>query len=456
MSAYKDIQGNIWGVGDGNLWWFNSTNLSWSLLPLPNGTASSEPWRVACGDPRKYIAVVGKNATLVLHLPWQHWQFVDTDDVSLGYVDKDATWCVMGFLFGIDPLRETLYLLDPEEAHWTVRQDLPVMNNVNWSTPLGVVNTWVGFEGELILVERFGEYRHVMYTNSSGIAWVIMSEESPSKPWPDLNRNVRSLAWNLGSDQMWLWLDIDSGMPKLWSFNYNTTEWKQGNKEFSTKLPPLDSILTAWEEDDKYCILKRSSECTAQYTSSETICLSEDEMSADESGNEQPTSSVQLTVSQTTDSTVKIEKTGLSTNYTSTSRVISPPTTTHSTVTISSSTTPDVISPVKPVITKFAPKTTWRPAERKNDVVSISPALNSPWHQHTSVFGSVIFFGTSLTIFGLVGFFWCVRKCVHFPKEALLLRDPPSVRYTAIPDSLGYDSRKPTPATYTVIPDSIA
>lgn len=455
LSAYKDTQGNIWGVGDGNLWWFNATNLSWSLLPLPNGSASSEPWRVACGDPRKYIAIVGRNATLVLHLPWQHWQFVDTDDVSLGYVDKDATWCVMSYLFGIDPLRETLYLLDPEEAHWTVRQDLPVMNNVNWSTPLGVVNTWLGFDGELILVERFGEYRHVMYTNSSGIPWEVISEESPSKTWPDLDKNVRSLAWNLGSDRMWLWLDGGNGEPKLWAFKYNESEWERGNRAFAKKLPNLDSILTAWEEDEKYCILKRSSDCTAQYTTSETMCWSEDDMIADESEIDTSTPAAQLTSTQTTFSTVKSE-TGTSSNYTSTSRVISPPTSTHNPSTSSLSNAQEIQNAVKPLFTKYAPKTTWKPTENENDVVSIKPAHDSPWHQHTSVFGSVIFFGTSLTIFGLVGFFWCIRKCVHFPKEALLLRDPPSVRYTAIPDSIAYDSRKPTPATYTVIPDSLA
>lgn len=413
---------------------------------------------MACGDPKKYIAVVGRNATLVLHLPWQHWQFVDTDDVSLGYVDKDATWCVMGYLFGIDPLRETLYLLDPEEAHWTVRQDLPVMNNVNWSTPLGVVNTWVGFDGELILVERFGEYRHVMFTNSSGIAWVVLSEDSNSKPWPDLDKHVRSLAFNLGTDRMWLWIDTDDNVPDLWAFNYNESQWEKASPKFAKTLPPLDLILTAWEEDDKYCILKRSSDCTAQYTASDTMCWTEDEMTANETERDQPMSTIELSTSPT-NAAVKSENSPSDANNTSDSGVISSSSSssTDSPSVSYSNIVPEIATPMKPVVTKYAAKTTWNPTEKNNDMVSIKPARSSfPWHQHTSVFGSVIFFGTSLTIFGLVGFVWCVRKCVHFPKEALLLRDPPSVRYTAIPDSLGYDSRKPTPATYTVIPDSIA
>ncbi|XP_035232189.1 uncharacterized protein LOC118203975 [Stegodyphus dumicola] len=451
ISAYKDNQGNVWGIGDGNLWWFNATNLSWSLLPLPNGTAASEPWRVACGDPRKYIAVVGKNATLVLHLPWQHWQFVDTDDVSLGYVDKDATWCVFGFLFGIDPLRETLYLLDPEEAHWTVRQDLPVMDNVNWSTPLGLVNTWIGLDSELILVEKFGDYKHVMYTNSSGISWVVMAEDTHAGKWPNLDQSEYglSLTWNMGSEKMWLWKN-EKGVAELWYFSYNTSEWHRGNRHFEKKLPHLLNVLTAWNEGDKYCVLQRSSECTAQYTLSHKNCWSEHEMIPvdGEFDNEDPTT--QLTTIVTTD--VSTQSEGINASQKSTSRVISPPSTTKETSPSSVNSRHEIIS----LISKHAAKTTRRSSERSNDAISITPARNSVWHQHTSVFGSVIFFGTSLTIFGLVGFFWCVRKCVHFPKEALLLRDPPSVRYTAIPDSLSYDSRKPTPATYTVIPDSIA
>lgn len=68
---------------------------------------------------------------------------------------------------------------------------------------------------------------------------------------------------------------------------------------------------------------------------------------------------------------------------------------------------------------------------------SVVDSNQSKWHQHNSgIFGSIIFFGTSITIFAIVGIVWCIRHCVHFPKEALLLRDPPSVRYTAIPDTI--------------------
>ncbi|XP_054713468.1 uncharacterized protein LOC129222932 [Uloborus diversus] len=466
LSAYKDIHGNLWGIGDGNLWWFNSTNLSWSLLPLPNGSASSEPWRVACADPRHYVAIVGKNATLVLHLPWQHWQLADTDDVSLGYVDKDATWCVFGFLFGVDPLRETLYLLDPTEAHWTVREDLPIQDNVNWSTPYGIVNTWVGYDGELILVERFGDYRRVMYTNSSGIHWVTLSEATSNNLWPDLDKEGRSLSWYLGGEKMWLWKN-NSGKNELWSFNYNTTLWEEGDKRFVEKLPSFDSVLTAWEDDDSYCILKRSSECTAQYSISHVECWSEDDMVAHERRTHAPNIQERVLTDFVTGPMTEVENDVPHPNYTSTSHSILAPMTTKeippSPININSvkfkyEGGPLVVpvSGIGKVPIRSTESITLVGPGKSQVSVSVYPARDWAWHQHTSVFGSVIFFGTSLTIFGLVGFFWCVRKCVHFPKEALLLRDPPSVRYTAIPDSLGYDSRKPVPATYTVIPDSIA
>ncbi|GFU00765.1 uncharacterized protein NPIL_144851 [Nephila pilipes] len=464
LSAFKDVQGNIWGVGNGNLWWFNATNLSWSLLPMPNNTASAGPWRVACVDPRKYVAVIGRNASLVLHLPWQHWQFGDTDDVNVGYVDKDATWCMFGFLFAVDPLRETLYLLDPEEAHWTVRDDMPVVPYVNWSTPYGLVNSWVGYSNELIMVEKFGVYDHVMFTNASATDWVIMGENNSTNLWPDLDQSNegKSLAWKMGSDHLWLWKE-DKGMKELWSFGYRTGNWQRGSRALEGRLPPLNTVLAGWEEGKRYCILKRSSDCTSQYTMSEIECWTETEMipTKEESENQDPpprltTSSTTTHPKQDNITTLKPEKEGRGPNYTSTTRVISAPTATTQIPTSSRSSKAEPPSPMKPVVTKHGNDINWRAAMRDAGVVAVIPAKDPSWHQHTSVFGSVIFFGTSITIFALFGLVWCIRKCVHFPKEALLLRDPPSVRYTAIPDSLGYDTRKATPSTYTVIPDSIA
>ncbi|GFY50839.1 uncharacterized protein TNIN_27251 [Trichonephila inaurata madagascariensis] len=401
---------------------------------------------------------------LVLHLPWQHWQFCDTDDVNVGYVDKEATWCMFGFLFAVDPLRETLYLLEPEEAHWTVRDDMPVVPYVNWSTPYGLVNAWAGYNNELIMVEKFGVYDHVMYTNASAIDWVIMGENNSTNLWPDFaqSNEGKSLAWKMGTDHLWLWKE-DEGIKELWSFGYKTEKWQRGSRAFEGKLPPLNTVLAGWEEGKRYCILKRSSDCTSQYTMSQIECWTETEMIPTNEESENQDSSPRLTTSSTTthpkqdnDITLKPEKEGRGPNYTSTTRVISAPIATTQIPTSSKSSKSEPPSPMKPVVTKHDSDINWRSTNRDAGVVAISPAKDPSWHQHTSVFGSVIFFGTSITIFALFGMVWCIRKCVHFPKEALLLRDPPSVRYTAIPDSLGYDTRKPTPSTYTVIPDSIA
>ncbi|GIY57357.1 uncharacterized protein CDAR_49851 [Caerostris darwini] len=460
LSAYKDIQGNIWGVGNGNLWWFNATNLSWSLLPMPNHTSSSGPWKVACVDPRRYVAIIGRNVTLVLHLPWQHWQFGDTDDINVGYIDQDATWCTHGFLFAADPLKETLYLLDAEEARWTIRDDSQVIPYVNWSTPYGIINAWDGYNDEYIMVGKFGGNYRVMYTNASAIDWVTMCENNSSNLWPDFSETSEghSLAWKMGSDHLWLWKE-DKGRKELWSFGYKSNKWQRGNRAFESRLPPLDTVLTGWENGKRYCVLKRSSDCTSQYAMSQIECWTEAEILSTKSESENLVQSPRLTTSATTTqpkqknhSTLKPGKDNHESNYTSTTRVISAPTTSTEISTTSKKSIPE--SPMKPVVTKFGSDAN-RKSDRGPGVVAV-PSKEKPWHEHNSVFGSVIFFGTSITIFGLFGLFWCTRKCVHFPKEALLLRDPPSVRYTAIPDSLGYDSRKVTPATYTVIPDSMA
>ncbi|KAG8194584.1 hypothetical protein JTE90_013322 [Oedothorax gibbosus] len=467
LSALKDIQGNVWGVGDGNLWWFNATNLSWSLLPMPNATASSEPWRVVCVDPKKYVVLLGRNSSIILHLPWQHWQFGDTEDVDGGHVDKDATWCVSGFLFAVDSHRDALYVLDAEEARWTVRDDLPVVPNVNWSIPHGVVNSWVGYNNELIMVEIFGEHNRVIYTNASAINWVVMTEKEPNCTWPDLNQSMEglSLAFKLESELLWLWKE-DKGITELWSFGYSSGEWKKGSREFASKLPPLISVLTSWEQDGKFCILKKDPGCAFKYSVSTIDCWAESEMIASsEDSTKSETATGSTTESFTTaqpNPTVNVipkpEKSTKNFNYSSTTRMTSVPTTTSIPYPPTKSSSQSHKPVKKPGVTKHQskPDMSWKAAQSDLAQIDIVPSTDSNWHQHTSVFGSVIFFGTSITIFALFGLFWCGRKCVHFPKEALLLRDPPSVRYTAIPDSLTYDSRRPTPATYTVIPDSIA
>ncbi|XP_022667892.1 uncharacterized protein LOC111253150 isoform X1 [Varroa destructor] len=75
-------------------------------------------------------------------------------------------------------------------------------------------------------------------------------------------------------------------------------------------------------------------------------------------------------------------------------------------------------------------------ADEEVDGDELDLELGSPWHDSESgVFDSVVFCATSAVALCLVSALWCVRHCAPFPKEALLpLRDPPSVRYTAIPD----------------------
>ncbi|GIY93600.1 uncharacterized protein CEXT_801631 [Caerostris extrusa] len=269
LSAYKDIQGNIWGVGNGNLWWFNATNLSWSLLPMPNHTSSSGPWKVACVDPRRYT--------------------------------KMLPGALMDFFFAADPLKETLYLLDASEARWTIRDDSQVIPYVNWSTPYGIINAWDGYNGEYIMVGKFGGNYRVMYTNASEIDWVTMSENNSSSLWPDFGETGEghSLAWKMGSDHLWLWKE-DKGRKELWSFGYKSNKWQRGNRAFESKLPPLDNVLTGWENGKRYCILKRSSDCTSQYAMSQIECWTEAEILPTKSESENLVQSPRLTTISTT------------------------------------------------------------------------------------------------------------------------------------------------------------
>ncbi|XP_067130469.1 uncharacterized protein [Centruroides vittatus] len=218
---------------------------------------------------------------------------------------------------------------------------------------------------------------------TNGTVWYLLFEHSD--PWPSLHS--QSVAWTQ-NNQLWIWTYEDF-YDNLWIFNINSKQWHQ--IEIQPRTNSVSPFIT-WIEKGQLCALISEGECKKSYQSTTTWCI-------------QP--------KQERNHTSEINST--KENLT----IISDFTESHSIIQVS-------------WYPKFYPTYT-----NVSDGTKRSDISNSAWHQeHSTVFGSVIFFGTSLTIFGIVGIVWCIRTCVHFPKEALLLKDPPSIRYTAIPDTV--------------------
>lgn len=254
---------------------------------------------------------------------------------------------------------------------------------------------------------------------------------------------TKSYGWaDVGS--LWLWRELSSES-QLWSFNVTSKVW---TKERSNHTTTLGHPVLAWTEDNHGPFLLFSDPtCSSNYSAShvhhvKTAAIAKSNVTST------PNLPTTATIPTKIETTVAPINNGTATNATTaltTATAASRPLATETTSLKTMMTRPDhgqtTASTTELTMTVQNPTLPSASSMSKDDAsVSAFPSMNSgqeKWHQRNSgIFGSIIFFGTSITIFSIVGVVWCVRHCVHFPKEALLLRDPPSVRYTAIPDTM--------------------
>lgn len=263
-----------------------------------------------------------------------------------------------------------------------------------------------------------------MYKN-----WKVASQWTQGSPGYPATL-AKSYSWTAGGG-LWLWRQLESEC-ELWEFNTTVNSWSKHSREHISGHG-LPILAWARQEDNVPCLLFADMACNS---TPYTYCHTH----GDTKGQpiEAPTTgatSVEPTqlAPSTGDATTTL-------SYQTTS--VSPNTTQKLTFSTKSSAPTKPIAVVTTLSPSHLPPTTMAAAIPSKPIANDSPysvvdSSQSKWHQHNSgIFGSIIFFGTSITIFAIVGIVWCVRHCVHFPKEALLLRDPPSVRYTAIPDTI--------------------
>ncbi|KAH9380676.1 hypothetical protein HPB48_014598 [Haemaphysalis longicornis] len=300
-------------------------------------------------------------------------------------------------------------------------------------------HTWLDNGTAYIITDRY--HNGSVLSNGTTILWES-SGLTKHKNWKV------ALQWNHGSSgypttlaksyswtsagSLWLWRQLDSEC-ELWEFNTTVHSW---SKFILEHVSGYGLPILAWSrpEDNVPCFLFADIACgstpyTYCHTPGDTKEQSKDPPTTGMSSVE-PTQLAPSTGNSTTTSSYQTTSCGPNTTE---ATVASPKSSAPTHPTLVATTT---LNPLQRIATTMAAIMPSKPIANDSPY-SVVDSTQSKWHQHNSgIFGSIIFFGTSITIFAIVGIVWCIRHCVHFPKEALLLRDPPSVRYTAIPDTI--------------------
>ncbi|OQR74811.1 hypothetical protein BIW11_08833, partial [Tropilaelaps mercedesae] len=334
----------------------------------------------------------------------------------------------------------------------------------------------------------------ILLQSSAGqaeLSWSIVDEwvytAQSSKP----NASVEALTWTDGAQSLWLWPSLLRGQNystnlqrdpanELWQFEVDTRSWRRRsldtydnnnnsnlyhaktsnnrNSQYSlneshrsVNLTTASSTevasvpLMGWAEGSRSCALSNAGECYEPFSLVRPSCL---QMTNAATSARRPGSKSGTKGPKTRPSKRPPRVQLLSTMRPSPTqqdavaaqpKLSSEPTTSSSTSTsvksVSSWTDEDTAAEGTTENSVVA-VTTEDLADEEVDGDELDLELGSPWHDSESgVFDSIVFCATSAVALCLVSALWCVRHCAPFPKEALLpLRDPPSVRYTAIPD----------------------
>lgn len=372
------LPSTTWRNQDGGLWGIGKNNIWWYNISSQSWNSQILPnttvksLKVICVIIDYHIILQGKNVILIYNLPDKQWLEIPTTTIHYTIICHNDT------LLFIDFETNEIFEMNPFNGLQEKTSQLAVSSpHLNNQTRISNIIWWTDAEKQTYILCETSIWK------SNGTEWHLLFEHSD--PWPSLRS--QSVAWTQ-NDQLWIWT-YENFYDNLWIFNINSKQWHQIEVQPRTNSA---SPFISWIEKGQLCALISEGECKLSYQSTTTWCL-------------QPKPEKNFT------SDVNSTKENLT--------VLSDFTESHSVIQVS-------------WYPKFYPTYSNISDESKRNDVS-----SSAWHQdHSNVFGSVIFFGTSLTIFGIVGIVWCIRTCVHFPKEALLLKDPPSIRYTAIPDTV--------------------
>ncbi|XP_076314347.1 uncharacterized protein LOC143226802 isoform X2 [Tachypleus tridentatus] len=445
MSGWTDGNTRFYGISDRNLWLYDSTMGVWNRTSLPNKTSEeSSSWAVRCEHEQHYLFVDNYEEAFVLHTNSSQWHHVPDANISSSHL----TWCLDGHFFAMDLHSGSVYRLNFKKARWEIDQEISNFY-YNETKPNVIGLSWSENHAQVLylwLKDLSSDAQGLWAANysTSNISFIQIGEWQ----YENITVHLGSLVTWISNRVLWVWGRGQEEEEEIWKLDPASLQWEQvpikHDNYQDNRCPSLNKTVTAWTENGKLCVLSTQAECRNNLFDGEIWCL---HTSGLETTNF-PTPTSQGSVALPTQVTSTDEYFSFNNSHSRGTQVVTP---LLSTVPLSNPSPTNTTAPSTPDLSKES-YVSWHPGLQRTRNVSnievlyreeklkpkmdVSTATRSSWHQkHSTVFGSVVFFGTSLTIFGVVGIIWCVRRCVHFPKDALLLRDPPSVRYTAIPDA---------------------
>ncbi|XP_077493049.1 uncharacterized protein LOC144104111 [Amblyomma americanum] len=407
-----------------------------SVLPQK---LSGDAWRIVCASDRHVALYDGLHALLHAHRS-SAWRNIPLGQAGNATPVPAAIWCTPDEVEMLNLKTGALTrFLGDGRINVTESSRLPVLPAKKSHT-----HTWYHQNQVYVISDR--HHNGSALLNNTTVLWKV-SGYSGFRNWKVASQwtqgaagypasLAKSYSWT-GGDDLWLWRELGTEC-ELWRFNVPTQTWIEvKNVHVSGHGQPL----LAWsrKSDNLPCLLFADFACNL---TPYTYCLTHEEVTGHTT--QSPPAATKKTTSRII-SQVTATESGNSTttprDVTSVGAITTPNAT--------SSTTPDVLTTPTETTIVSTSSTSSSTSPATAATISVNKAIGgdstysvvdsdqSKWHQRNSgIFGSIIFFGTSITIFTIVGVVWCIRHCVHFPKEALLLRDPPSVRYTAIPDTI--------------------
>ncbi|XP_075727455.1 uncharacterized protein LOC142768879 isoform X1 [Rhipicephalus microplus] len=410
----------------------------WRDSPLPQ-KLSGDAWRVVCANDRHVLLHDGARAFLHTHAV-SAWRNVTQEQRRSGFPVPAAIWCTPDEIQFLNLKTGSLirFMVD-DQINVTDSTRLPVLPARKSHT-----HTWYHNDQVYVITDKYHNGSALQNTTTvlwkaSGLSaeknWKVVSQWDQGDPeYPE--SLAKSYSWT-GGENLWLWRELGKEC-ELWKFNVTSETWSVLRKAHDSAVHGRPILAWSQEGDDVPCLMFADDACDFKpYTD----CITQDKLARREATTTSTASPVYTTTgasssasAQVTTSTGRTES-ATPPNETSTTIMTRDVTTTTfskaTTVTSTSYTT------LAPMTTTAAASPTAKAIAGGDTTSTVVDSDQSKWHQRNSgIFGSIIFFGTSITIFTIVGVVWCIRHCVHFPKEALLLRDPPSVRYTAIPDTI--------------------
>ncbi|XP_029848263.4 uncharacterized protein LOC8043350 [Ixodes scapularis] len=432
MSGWRSTEGTTHLLSSTTLWSLPHGSRTWKHTTVPETLNSS--WRVVCSNPF-YVVLSNGSHALVHTLEGFKWYNVTSSHHKNSTQGSFLIWCTNDEVHSISLKTGTiLRFLKDGQLNASNASKLPVM-----PTKKSHTHTW--YQGDHVYIVT-DKYHNGTTLKNDTVLWKA-SRSSSYQNWTSVLRwsqgspgypssLSKSYAW-ADNSTLWLWRELNFES-QLWAFNITSGVWLN-NKVHHSNTP--GHPILAWTELSSIpCLLFSQLNCSSSnFSAAAAHCVKLVTASKAETSStiRPPTTSIPPKTKTPTTAT-RVPHANATSRTATSPLAITTTVTTPTRITTGQTTSAILSSPSNQAL----PTASSISKDEIND--SAFPGMDpghAKWHQRNSgIFGSIIFFGTSITIFTIVGVVWCIRHCVHFPKEALLLRDPPSVRYTAIPDTI--------------------